>query len=458
MRSAIVAILSFASSVTSHSETMDARFWVWSPATALTAAELAALHSSGVETLYWHIGQLECRAERWSWRSKTPLPATTALHLIPVLRLDSHDREPFSAAAGDSLIEQLRQWIAESRATELQIDYDCPDRLLNSYARILSRIRPLIPHLSTTALAHWIDHPAFAEIARQSDEIVPMFYDLEPDRPNARNEPQPRPLLDPTSFRSAISRWQTCGRPWRVGLPNFSRVTIYNLDGVSRGHIRDWNWNDICFNAALRTVGSVSEAAVFLRATAATSIGSAAIARGESLAVRRPAREAIAEAIRAVRNSDAKGIVYFRLPDQSDPSGWSLRQLKNVNQISAHLILHRQADAFELTNESDSDLAPRFGEGEERGYALEIDAPAPIWREALPGDFWRVASHAHPDAGARAAPIPLATRLTFWFSHLRAGETLRTGLVELAPNARLENLRYRVLSAGEDAAQWRRFE
>jgi hypothetical protein len=115
---------------------------------------------------------------------------------------------------------------------------------------------------------------------------------------------------------------------------------------------------------------------------------------------------------------------------------------------------------LELTNISDSDLPPRFldetGAGD-RAYALEVDADAPIFREAEGGEFWRVAAHVSPDKNPRPAGIPLATRLTFWFSHLRAGEVLRTGLVQLAPGVKLDQLRYRVLGTGDNLS-WRKFD
>jgi hypothetical protein len=53
-----------------------------------------------------------------------------------------------------------------------------------------------------------------------------------------------------------------------------------------------------------------------------------------------------------------------------------------------------------------------------------------------------------------AVAVPLATRLTFWFSQLRAGAGLRTGLLQLAPGASLESVRYRVLHCA-DAAEWK---
>jgi hypothetical protein len=141
--------------------------------------------------------------------------------------------------------------------------------------------------------------------------------------------------------------------------------------------------------------------------------------------------------------------VFFRFPDSTDPSGWSLRQLGHLEtspQIS--LKIHPDSSTIELLNESDADLA-FTAIGDARGYALQIEAPAAIFRDAAAGDFWRAAG----DAEGRAVTIPLATRLTFWFSHLRAHEALRTGTIRLAPAANFSEARWRILNFAPQS-QW----
>jgi hypothetical protein len=100
-----------------------------------------------------------------------------------------------------------------------------------------------------------------------------------------------------------------------------------------------------------------------------------------------------------------------------------------------------------LQNESAADLEPRLA-GErndrDRGYALELDAPAAVFRAAEAGDFFRVSGHVDPEGKPMRGSVPLATRLTFWFSHLEAGGSLRSGLFQLSASADLHALRWRV--------------
>jgi hypothetical protein len=62
-----------------------------------------------------------------------------------------------------------------------------------------------------------------------------------------------------------------------------------------------------------------------------------------------------------------------------------------------------------------------------------------------------------PDNARRTVAVPLATRLTFWFSHLRARQSLRTGLIQLAPGANLDQIRYRIRNATGDSV-WKNID
>lgn len=452
-----LALLTVASSASgSPAQARFDAFWVWNRSTPLADHEIRALRTLGTTKLFWHVGELDCRSGHWFWRSRIALPRESAIQVVPVLRLDPHDREPFTASARTELALRLREFATENQIAELELDYDCPDRLFADYADALGQLKTWAPHVSATALAHWIHLPRFSDFAQNLSEIAPMFYDLRPDSVN--RAPQPLPLLDSQQFGVDLAAWNNCPRPWRAGLPNFCRVSVYDGSAKLRGHLRSWNWNDVCFNPALSVVVQ-SPGVTLLRASGATSIGDTPIASGDWISVRQPEREALAAALCRVAQTKAIGVGCFRMPDNSDPSGWSLLQLQDLAQAKATLSLRYDGEQFVLVNASDADLPPRFGTRDDsRGYALEVDAPAPIWRDASAGEFWRVGAHRVHGSDATASAIPLATRLTFWFSNLRAGATLRSGIIELAPHASLSTIRYRLLSAGDEIAPWRQLQ
>lgn len=413
----------------------DTSFWVWQRGEPLTPAEKAELVRDNIRTLYWQVGELEFAGGHWRWTVKYPLEPAA----IPVIRLVSRPASPFSDQAVQELLSLL------PKSDELQIDFDCPHRLLGQYAAVLKTIHRRYPRLSATALAGWSHLPAWAALQESVDELFPMFYDLEIDATH------PLPLLDPAKLKAGLADWNRCQIPWRAGLPSFARITLYDAAGISKGHIRAWNWDDVCFNPVLATTGTTSLGTTLFHVTARGAIGDTPVQTGELVAARWPDREAL-------RTAPARDVTFFRLPDSTDPSGWSVSQLTHPGS-GPRLRLRRAAQRLELIDDADGDLEPRLAgkDGRDRGYALELDAAAPLFREALEGDFWRVTGGADPETKPVAVAIPLATRLTFWFSHLRAHESLRTGLLQLAPDADFNQVRYRILNAPGPTA-WRQIE
>jgi hypothetical protein len=151
----------------------------------------------------------------------------------------------------------------------------------------------------------------------------------------------------------------------------------------------------------------------------------------------------------AAQKTNAHGVVFFRFPDSTDPSGWSLPQLGHVESTpQLSVTVNPDTSALDLINNSDADLE-FAATAAERGYALQIEAPAAIFRDAGAGDFWRVAG----DAEGRPIAIQLATRLTFRFSHLRARQGLGTGPIRLAPAASFSQARWRILNFAAQS-QW----
>jgi hypothetical protein len=279
------------------------------------------------------------------------------------------------------------------------------------------------------------------------EEICPMFYDLQRDPTGVTAASPPPPLLDPAQVLPLLEGWRRCPTPWRAGLPIFTRITIFDVTGLSRGQIFSWEWDELAFHAKLRTLGPTKLGVTLLRAGEALKFAGRALEEGEMVASRQTDRGALDECAAAAEKGGARGVVYFRLPADRDAATWTLRAL-GAPATKPQLTLRRDGEQLTLENPDPADLPPRLA-GErhdrDRGYALEIDSSGPVFREAEAGAFFRVGAHVNPDGKKpQPASVQTATRLTFWFSHLPAGASLRTGLFQLAPAAPSTALRWRI--------------
>jgi hypothetical protein len=382
------------------------------------------------------------------------LPSSNTAHIrfVPVVRLVSKEHQPFSDGSITALLASLSS--VSANYDELQLDYDAPDRLLADYAVVLKRIHGLVSRLTIAALPHWSRADYLKLLESNVDELLPMLYDFEAE-PVLKNQ-SPLPLISPEKISKLIESWHPCRKPWRAGLPVFARLSVYDADRKLRGQIRNWNWDELCFNPSFQMVDGGQFGASILCATKSTSIANTTIHQGDEVIVREVDRTGLRGAISSALRAGAQGIVFFRLPDSTASSGWSLHQLGHL-EAAPRLILRKPDDSetLELSNAGQGDLEPRFassgmGAG---GYALEIEAPTPIFREAQPGDFVSVNAF----AGEKSAKVPFATRLRFQFAQLRAKENLRTGLIQLAPAADFRQTRYRILNI-EGAPPWRSLE
>jgi len=326
--------------------------------------------------------------------------------------------------------------------------------LLADYAGALTRVHGLVSRLTIAALPHWSRADYLKLLESNVDELLPMLYDFEAE-PVLKNQ-SPLPLLSPEKISKLIEAWRACRQPWRAGFPVFARLSVYDANQKLRGQIRNWNWDELCFNRSFQIANGGQFGASILRATRSTSIANTPIHPGDSLIVREVDRGVLREAIGTALRGGAQGIVFFRLPDSSASSGWSLRQLGHL-EAPPRLVLRKPADSetLELSNEGDGDLEPRFASNlaNAGGYTVELEAATPIFRDAQRGDF----ASLNAFASEKPAQVPFATRLRFEFAQLRAKESLRTGLIQLAPGADFGQTRYRILNI-KGASSWRSLE
>jgi len=434
---------------------LDQTYWVWQRTTPLYPKEAHDLHEAGITQLYWHVGTLKWNGSVWQWREHLQLnwPALHAscpgVAIVPVVRLEAGSAETFPAPSRAPLIQLLNQIVTTSGANALQIDYESPDRLIGGYVDFLRELKDggRTWRLSISALGHWSKFTGI--LAGVTDEITPMFYDLNPASERLGKEGLP-PLIEP-DMAGILANWRGCPISWRAGLPNFSRVTVIAADGHNRGNLRAWSWDDIFFASFLNSMGATANGQTLFTVNRDALLGYTPLKAQERLDVRYPDRDQLRQAETESIAAGAKGIIYFRMADSSDPSGYSVRDLGNTkNDAPSFTVTKDDSGRIILTNNSPDDLLPiiRGVEQSDRGYALELEAQTPIWREAIPGDFARVTS-----GDAQTGGVGLGiSHLQFWFAHLAAGNSLATGYIGQAGSGKISPIRWRIRNLGKEDA------
>lgn len=119
--------------------------------------------------------------------------------------------------------------LAKLGPREIQCDYDCPQKRLDRYDRLLTALQtaagsvPVIP----TALPAWLDEKAFATLVRKRPGYVLQVHSLQlPKQPD-----QPVVLFDPAAARTAAKRASALGVPFRIAMATYGCEVWFGKDG-----------------------------------------------------------------------------------------------------------------------------------------------------------------------------------------------------------------------------------
>lgn len=415
-------------------------WWVWQPSETRNVNRTLA--GTKPEAIYWHHCTLKADGSSTFFADPTrdaPCPVVTVVRLeggAAVLE------DPELRAAVEHGIELA----TVAHPPMVQLDYDCPARLLPKYAGWLrglkARLAPV--RLSITALAGWTVLDA-GQWSGAVDEMVPMFYDLWPDEPSRAAAGKFQPLADTLQILPLVAAWRHCPVPWRCGLANFVRVSRFTAQGRQAGHLRAWRTESLLFAEEFGVAEELAAGVLRLPVLRASVAAETKWEPGDWMVVRYPDMTALATMEEAARSAGAAGVVWFQLPSGTSGDGWSPRHLAaRATPQPWQGRLFQEGQRLLLTGSEGCDLPLQWA-GTPRGWLLEIEAPAACFRDVSAGEFFRMEVRDDMD---RSAPLTLARRVRWRFASLAAGNSLRTGAIVLAPGADLPRLRWRVTGPG----------
>jgi hypothetical protein len=235
-----------------------------------------------------------------------------------------------------------RACVEEARAagvelSELQLDFDCAESKLDGYREwvrlIREKVRPT--PITITALPSWLNQPAFPNLAAITDGYILQVHSLE--RPKSVSAPFS--LCDPAAARSAVERANRIGVPFRVALPTYGYSLAFRANGQFLGLSAEGPRPSWPANAQLREVR-------------ADPVEMAKLAFGWS--TNRP---------RMLR-----GIIWYRLPIESDILNWRWRTLDAIVHSrfprESFRVESRRVEAglveIQLVNDGELDISSRL--------------------------------------------------------------------------------------------------
>ena len=240
----VIAAVLFASCRPQSSETallqrgyLWQRDWTQAVAAAATDADrrMDGVVILGAE-IQWYAGRPSPIRVNLSWQTLKSLKKPIAL----ALRIDpysgpfvEHDLAATTIANEATLLAQEAN-AHRLNLSELQLDFDCPQKKLAGYEIwvhvVRNAIRPI--KLVLTTLPAWLDERDFPDLISQSDGYVLQVHSI-PSGHQIGNEV----ICDPALARSWVAKAGDLGRPFDVALPTYRCTAGYdpagNLLGVA---------------------------------------------------------------------------------------------------------------------------------------------------------------------------------------------------------------------------------
>lgn len=390
-------------------------YWVWHRSSELTEKEISELHHAGTKTLYWQA--VECGWKDGKWdavRISKALPQPDDITVLPVFRIKPETAFLETPDAAKALARLFTLWADGTNHPELQIDFDCPVRLLNSYGKFLRELGVALSptKISITALASWPQHPDFPKLARSVESMAPMFYDLYTDTPGQVRQNRFQPLADEKT-RALIEAWSACPVPWRAGLANFERASLYTAEGNLSGHLRSWSHDRLFFHDRLKGLPLGKGVTVYQAAAGCWLEGTKIPAK--SKVIHRMPDEGILESLKAsAERAGAAGVIYFALPGPGIKAAYSANHLAEKSAPELEVTI-TQDGAVVLKNQGGADLPANTSAG---GWQLVLNTKAVgSFRSGPPGEFAQLTV-------PRDGLPEFSTSIIFHFSKLEIGRSL----------------------------------
>lgn len=200
--------------------------YVWQAADRPAVVEAITRAQPTVSTFHLRAAELRWTGDRFS--IERPLTKLPQAHCGLVVRIGA------SAAGLDWTPEQIEpvarifRELSALSPTEIQCDYDCPQKRLGRYRILLAALRSAagkVP-VSPTALPSWLGEPAFPGLIEGGGYVLQVHSLHLPDR-----EGEPVAIFDPVEAMAAARKAATFGSPFRIAMATYGCEVRFDPKG-----------------------------------------------------------------------------------------------------------------------------------------------------------------------------------------------------------------------------------
>ncbi len=316
---------------------LETSYWYWHTPYTLSPDDLAGLKKLGVRQLFGRAGTFTKDGERLlpSVPQKFEAP-DFPIHLVYNFDAGAiaHLGEFRAADMAKVIAEQFEKdraacGQAHIEVRGIQLDIDCPTRVLPVYAALLREVRAQLPKktaLSITALPTWFGSDDLRQVVEEVDFYAPQFY----EGSAAETVNDKRTISDIEGMRKGLREAAKLGRPFYVGVPGYGRALLYDEKGRLLGGYRTLSLDDAARHPSFELAEHEDIGDEGYYRFRAVKPGKDGRGLGYSLVYRVPTPTLVAKHLEIVRReapSNCLGAIVFRVPEERESMAVPLRSV-----------------------------------------------------------------------------------------------------------------------------------
>jgi len=443
---------------------MRVGIWAWHSPFDVDSQTDTQLSAVGIDEVFVRTATVSFDGDRYVPTLPQSFRATGRRPLHHVLNFDAGAVSHFGEVPNDRIasvvVTTYRSAAAEVRRrggmpVGLQLDLDCPTRLLPKYGDLLKRVRQELAkseQLSITGLTTWLTSEKLKPALDAVDFWAPQFYEGNVPKSLEQRET----VSDAKGLRRGLDTLGKLDKPFYVGVAAYGQSLLYDPRGQLAGTYRGLSPEQAFRHPSLRFERTEQVDGESHFSFLAVKPGRGGRGLGYRIVYRVPSAESVAQSIDLVRSSrpaNCRGVILFRLAQPDESLALALPTLAAAVRrelVAPKIVLRKSArsspyaliegtgkdlgmeHAFSLKNEGNG--GTRFGTD-----AVEVVVRFPVGavESVQAGDFDGVVPFAGSQESAGRVSLRRADGLVFRRGHLGVGQSAEIGPIRMSKGGKL---------------------